>query len=196
MDSPVPPPDNGDVNRGHVFIVLAAVFGFISTVTTAIRLSMRMVNRQLGWDDFFIGLASVLVLIQCAFNGLEYRSGFGQHIYYLTKSQKLATLKWAYITEFFLFLIICLTKISICLFVLRIKPFGWLKWCLYALMTGLVVSTLLCEIILFAQCQPLHAFWDRISGKCWEPAIYNNAIWAQVGIVIDRSGSHAQLIRV
>ena len=181
MDSQIPRPPDGDVNRGTTFIVLAAVFAFLSTATTATRLTVRTLNRQLGWDDFCIGVASTLVLIQLVFNGLQYHAGDGRHLYYLTESQVESSLKWDYITEFFLFLVICVTKISICLFVLRIKNKGWLKWCLYALMAGLVITTLVCEIILFAQCQPIHAFWDK-KGTCWNPTIYNDAIWAQVGV--------------
>lgn len=179
-------PLNGDVNRGKPFIVLAIVFGFISIITTAVRLGVRTVKHQLGWDDLFIGLASGLLIIQLVFNGLQYHSGDGRHMYYLSDSQSRQALKWGYITEFFLFLIICITKISICLFVLRIKNSGWLKWSLYSLMTGLVITTTSCMIILFAQCQPIHAFWDGNSGKCWNPSIYNNAIWAQVGMCINR----------
>ena len=181
MSSAISRPPGGDVDRGNVFIVLAVVFGSISTATTAIRLSMRTVKHQLGWDDFFIGLASSLLVIQVVFNFLQHQSGYGRHVFYLTDSQRSEELKWQYITEFFLFLIIFVTKISICLFVLRIKNSGWLKWCLYSLMTGLVLTTMACEIILFAQCRPMHAYWDGMPEKCWHPAVYNNAIWAQVG---------------
>lgn len=183
MDPQSPPPA-GDVNRGTTFIALAVVFGFLSTATTAIRIGIRALSHQLGWDDLAIVLASSLVAIELVFNGLQYHTGDGRHMYYLTESQVVTTLKWGYVTEFFLFLIICFTKISICLFVLRIKKTGWLKWCLYTLMGGLVITTLVCEVILFAQCRPIHAFWDRKSGTCWDPVIYNDAIWAQVAYSI------------
>lgn len=194
MDPQSPSPA-GDVNRGTTFIVLAVVFGFLSTATTAVRISIRALSRQLGWDDLAIVLASSLVMIELVFNGLQYHTGDGRHMYYLSESQVLKTLKWGYITEFFLFFIICFTKISICLFVLRIKNNGWLKWCLYTLMAGLVITTLLCEVILFAQCRPIHAFWNRDSGTCWDPVIYNNAIWAQVGMYGVPNGPHLMLIR-
>ena len=48
-------------------------------------------------------------------------------------------------------------------------------------MAGLVVTTGFCEIVLGAQCQSIYAFWDRSAGTCWDPTIYNNVIWAQVG---------------
>ncbi len=179
MDTPSRP--DGDVDRGTTLIVLAAVLTFFSTITTIMRIFIRAIKHQLGWDDFSITLAILLLLVQLTFTGLEYHAGDGHHVFYLKTSQRVEVVKWNYITEFLLFFIICLTKISICLFILRIKKTGWLKWCLYGLMAGLVVTTLVCEIILFAQCQPIRAWWDRSAGKCWNLAIYNGSIWVQIG---------------
>ena len=175
-------PSYSDVDRGTTLIVLAAVFTFFSTITTIIRIFIRAVKHQLGWDDFSIALAVILLLIQLTFTGLAYHAGDGHHSIYLKTSQSIAVVKWNYITECLLFLIICLMKISICLFILRIKNTGWLKWCLYTLMAGLILTTLVCEIILFAQCQPIRTWWDRSAGKCWNLAVYNGSIWAQIGM--------------
>lgn len=51
-------------------------------------------------------------------------------------------------------------------------------------MVGLVATTGVCEVVLFAQCRPIRTFWDRTAGTCWDPAIYNKVIWAQVGKAI------------
>lgn len=61
----------GDSNRGTTFIILAIVFGSLSTITTLIRIRVRSIKHQLGWDDFAIGLASVLIVVELVFNGLE-----------------------------------------------------------------------------------------------------------------------------
>ena len=179
MDTDNPP--DGDVDRGTTLIVLTAVLTCFSTMTTIIRIFVRVIKHQLGWDDFSITSAVILLLIQLIFTGLEYSAGDGHHFFYLKTSQRVESLKWNYVTEILLFFIICLTKISICLFILRIQNTGWLKWCLYTLMAGLVATTLVCEIILFAQCQPLRAWWDPSAGECWNLAIYNGSIWAQIG---------------
>ncbi|KAL8961061.1 MAG: hypothetical protein Q9193_002332, partial [Seirophora villosa] len=180
MDPSEPPP-GGDSNRGTTFIIIAIVFGTISTFMTAIRITVRSIAHQFGWDDFAIGLASLLIVIELVFNGLEWRDGAGRHVYYLSTQQERRSLMWNYVTQYLIFLIVCTTKIGICLFVLRIKNTGWVKWCLYALMGGLVLTTLPCIVILSAQCRPLHALWDVEAGSCWPREVYNNAIWAQVG---------------
>lgn len=194
MDTHSPP--GGDVDRGTAFIVLAVVLFSISLTTTIIRVYMRVLQHQLGWDDFTIALATLLELIELVFNGLEYHAGDGHHVFYLKASQVVKIVKWNYVTEFFLFFIICLTKISICLFILRIKNTGWLKWFLYALMAGLVVTTLVCEVILFAQCRPIRTWWDRSAGTCWDLTIYNGSIWAQIGRFDVRAESQRFLIVV
>jgi len=158
------------------------ILGFISTATTIIRVTVRGLSRQLSWDDFVISAATFFLITGEIFNGLEYHSGYGRHIVYLTPKQIQDILKWSFVTQIFLYLTNSLTKVSICLYILRIKKTGWLKWSLYALMTGLFITAETCLIILFAQCRPIYRNWDRMSplGSCWEPTVYGNAIWAQV----------------
>ncbi|KAL8800724.1 MAG: hypothetical protein Q9182_004967 [Xanthomendoza sp. 2 TL-2023] len=177
-------PIGGDINRGTQFIVIAVVFGALSTLTTAIRVTVRTIKRQFGYDDLAVTLATGLMLIEVIFNGLEYYEGAGRHAFYLTERQRQRSLMWNYVTQYLLFLIICITKIGICLFILRIKDTGWLRWCLYALMSGLVLTTLPCIIILSAQCRPLWALWIPEAGTCWSRNVYNDAIWAQVAYSI------------
>ncbi|KAL8671559.1 MAG: hypothetical protein Q9168_003944 [Polycauliona sp. 1 TL-2023] len=177
-------PAGGDFNRGTQFITVAVVFGGLSTLTTAIRITVRIIKRQFGYDDFAITLATGLLLIQILFNGLEYHEGAGRHAFYLTERQQQRSLMWNYVTQYLIFLIIGITKIGICLFILRIKNTGWLRWCLYALMGGVVVTTLPCIIILSAQCRPLWALWMPEAGTCWTRDVYNNAIWVQVAFAI------------
>ena len=179
----LPLPPGGDVNRGATLVVLCAVFGFISTTTTIIRVTVRGLSRQLSWDDFAISAATVFLITGEIFNGLSYGSGFGRHSVYLTPKQVQAILKWSFVTQIFLYLVNSLTKVSICLYILRIKKTGWLKWSMYALMAGLFITAATCLIVLFAQCRPIYRNWDRMNphGSCWEPKVYEDAIWAQVG---------------
>ena len=174
-----PPPD-GDVSRGPAFITITIVFGLISTASTVLRLSARTLRRDFGWDDLTLAIAVVLLDVQMIFDGLEYQAGGGRHDYYLTPGQAKESLKWNYITEVLLFVIIPLTKISICFFVLRIKNTGWLKWLIYGLMTGLVITTVVPIIVLFAECRPINAFWDKSAGRCWNPRVLNDVNYVQV----------------
>ena len=168
-------------NPGTSLIIITAVFATISVLTTAIRVGVKAYQRQLKWEDHIILLAMILLLCQTTFNGLQYRWGSGSHIGTLDPDEIMQTLKYVYITEFFLFFVVLFTKASICFFTLRIKNTRNLRYSLYALMGGLVITSGICEIVLGAQCQPIYAFWDRAAGTCWDPKLYNDVIWAQVG---------------
>ena len=177
-----PLPSGGDVNRGATLVVLCGVFGFISTTTTLIRVTVRGLSQQLGWDDFAISAATIFLITGEIFNGLSYGAGYGRHTVYLTPKQIQAILKWSFVTQIFLYLVNSITKVSICLYILRIKRTGWLKWSMYALTAGLTITAATCSIILLAQCRPIYRNWDRMNphGSCWEPKVYEDAIWAQV----------------
>ena len=182
----LPKPPDGDVtSRGKVLISIVSVLVFLTALTTSLRLYVRYMKRQYGYDDLFIALATCVLLVQLAFSALLFDAGGGRHAYYLDRYKTARVLKWTYLSEITLFFVVCLTKISICLFILRIKKTGWLKWALYALMAGLVITTTGPLVILFAQCRPLHAYWDiweRKEGTCWNVKVYNDSIQVQVGM--------------
>ena len=179
----LPLPPDGDVNRGATLVILCGVLGFFSTATTIVRITVRGLSRQLGWDDFTISAAMIFLITGEIFNGIEYHSGYGRHVVYLNPKQIHDILRASWVTQFFLYLVNTLTKVSICLFILRIKRTEWLKWSLFTLMTGLFITAATCLIILLAQCRPIYLNWDRNNphGSCWNPKVYEDAIWAQVG---------------
>lgn len=175
------PPPGGDVSRGPALLAVSIVFGVLSTASTTLRIGVRAFTRNLGWDDLTIAIAVILLDVQTVFTGLVYHAGGGRHVYYLSPSQARESLKWNYVSEVLLFLIIPFTKISICFFVLRIKNTGCLKWLLYGLMIGLMVTTVVPIVILFIQCRPIKAFWNKSAGTCWSPRVLNDVNYAQVG---------------
>lgn len=173
-------------DRGPALLVLLCLFIFISIITTAIRLAVRRVRHQLGKDDLLISVTAVLAIVQSIVIVLQVCAGFGRHQDSLSEDQVRRVIKITWSAEVIFFFVLPLPKISIAFFIFRIKSRGWLRWCLYGLMAGLVLTHGLCIIILLAQCHPLHAYWDRTAGTCWNVSIYNDAIWIQIGKVIVR----------
>ena len=51
---PLPPPSDGDQNRGPLCIQVDAVLTSVAIVTTLLRLTTRLCTRHQGWDDFAI----------------------------------------------------------------------------------------------------------------------------------------------
>ena len=172
---------NDQDNRGTNVLVLTSVFTALSFCTTFVRLLIRKLDRHLGWDDLAISIAVGFTLFALPFTVLAVKDGYGQHSSILSKAQSQNVLKWLFLIEFALFITLPLTKMSICFFILRIKNTGWLKWWLWTMMAGLVLTNLVPIIVLCAQCQPVRAYWDRGAGSCWDAKVYDIAIWIGVG---------------
>lgn len=97
------------------------------------------------------------------------KSGFGRHIYYLSPKQITFALKLEYIV-FPLFMLSCMfTRMSICLFLIRIFTINlvW-KRVLYIILAFIVATGASSAIIALPQCNPVAKFWKpTINGTCW-----------------------------
>lgn len=61
---PGPPPD-GDVNRGHVILIVTAVTTSLALIVVGLRMFVRLtIVRGVGWDDYTILAASVSKLLR------------------------------------------------------------------------------------------------------------------------------------
>ncbi len=114
------------------------------------------------------------------FSAFAIRAGLGRHEYYLSLTPELLlqlvqVSKWQFLSEIVTNFSLLVTRLSVCLFLLRI--FGTLKqwkWILY-IVTGFVLITNLSSLaILLAECRPLSKNWNPlIPGKCVSPAVIN-----------------------
>ena len=89
------------------------------------------------------------------------RAGFGRHIYYLDAAHLLRFKKLNFVSGLFTNLIICLIKLSVALFLLRIGGLRkWLRYSLFATIALLVSSTIATIVVIFVQCRPIAGIWD------------------------------------
>ena len=82
-------------------------------------------------------------------------------------------LKWVSIAEFFGMLSGTCTRVSVCLFLLRIfnAVRAW-RWGLYGIMAFVVAIVIPIEVSIFGQCSPSRKLWDPLMpGSCWSPTI-------------------------
>lgn len=108
------------------------------------------------------------------------RAGLGRHEYYLSLTPELLLQlvqlsKWQFLSEILTAFSLLITRLSVCLFLLRI--FGTIrqwKWSLY-IATGFIIITNLSSLsIILAECRPVSKNWDPlIPGKCVSPAVIN-----------------------
>jgi len=101
---------------------------------------------------------------------------------YLTLQQITEAAKYLYLAEILAIFAAGLTKISICLFVIRIPNSKRLVSSLYALIGALVVVNLAYAMILCLQCRPIEHLWNPFGpGSCWDSDVYLISGYVQGG---------------
>ncbi len=105
--------------------------------------------------------------------------GVGRHMSYLARSPELLerlyqALKLETIAEVIVGCSLVFTKVSICLFLLRI--FGtnkiW-RWGLYSIGAFAVATYLASIATIYPSCQPVERMWDpTVPGTCWKAGAY------------------------
>jgi hypothetical protein len=140
---------------------------------------VRAKRHALGGDDYTIAAASLLTIGRVTCQLISVQHGNGRHREFLSTEdyQYINFLTW--LTQLFLFPILCLLKISVCLLVLRIKSTKRLKYGLWSLIVLLVLTTLLPDIVLLAECDPVSAYWTSQNDKCWTPNVRIYSIYLQ-----------------
>ena len=108
--------------------------------------------------------------------------GLGRHKYYLSKYDYKEFLKYDYLDWMQTFVTLAVSKISICLFLLRLSKFNKLKTVLWGLIGLLVITHLPLTILLLAQCDPISREWNMsLSGRCFSKHMVENILIAQGG---------------
>lgn len=171
--------NNDSDNAGPTLLVIAIVMIILCLITTTMRLLARYTRHALGSDDYTITAATLLALGRIIIQIISVPHGNGRHRRMISKSdyQYVNFLTW--LTQLFLFPVLCLLKISVCLLVLRIKNTRPLRLGLWTLISALVLTTLLPELVLLAECSPVSAYWTSQSDKCWNPAVRIDSIYLQ-----------------
>ena len=115
------------------------------------------------------------------------RSGYGRHIYYLDVAQVIRIKKLNFVSGLFTNLIICLVKLSVALFLLKIGGLRrWLRPSLFATIALLVSSTFATVVIIFVQCIPTAGIWDptvALTAKCLPASALTDVSYCSTGTV-------------
>ena len=99
--------------------------------------------------------------------------GFGRHDYYLSLEQISRMAMWLYIERSVLILSPMFTKLSICIFLLRIfqTKRAW-RWTLYSLVILVTAIGLIMFFLTFVSCQPIEKLWSpQTPGRCFNQRI-------------------------
>ncbi|KAL8881809.1 MAG: hypothetical protein Q9192_007717 [Flavoplaca navasiana] len=135
-------------NWGPPIIILTAVFLAIVPFVLALRIFTR-----LG------------ITIGAALDFVEVHYAFGKHQQFLSDHEIRQFRKYTYGEWIQTFATLMWTKVSICLFLIRLPQSKALKRPLQWTVAFLLFSNTICTTILVMQCQPLRAAWDD-DGRC------------------------------
>ena len=136
----------------------------------------RMLIRNVGWDDWLMLLATLLLLTVCILGIFFARQGDYRHIYYMSLPDIQRSVKQNLIAQPFGIMGVAFGKMSVATLMLRI--IGRSKWrrifLIIAIITAFLTSALSC-ILNFVQCNPPRALWTiGLPATCWKPEISTN----------------------
>lgn len=99
---------------------------------------------------------------------VEVSYGLGRHLQYLPMHHHIVFLKYNYLDWIQVFITLAVSKISICLFLLRISKFERWRYFLFGLIAFLIISHTPLTLLVLLQCIPLNKTWDTQGpGHCF-----------------------------
>ena len=117
--------------------------------------------------------SKLLSTVNTAFFTAAANNGLGRHAYYLSPEQQMETVRLQTIANPFGLMAFALPKISVAILLTRIMaPTKWRKRSLFAVSISVLIFTIICDILLFAQCSPSRSLWNpMISHTCWPNSV-------------------------
>ena len=116
---------------------------------------------------------------------LEVEYGLGRHVRFLPQDQYEGFLKYNFLDWIQVFVTLALSKISICLFLLRISKFERWRWFLFGLIGFLVLTHVPLTLLFLFQCIPLQKNWETVEeavpGHCMSKKAVEKIIIVQGG---------------
>ena len=172
---------------GVALITSSAILGVLAVITTCLRITVRCSRRVFGWDDTIMLAAMLVTIVRYSINIHAVTAGYGQHQDTLDEQQYIYTNFLSWMGQIFLFVSLCLLKISIGLLITRFMDAKKSRIFQMTLIVGLVLTNVEVLIVMLAECQPIKAYWDRDSGTCWSNRYRIYSIYIQVGygVLID-----------
>lgn len=133
-------------------------------------------------------LAQFINLVGLGFVTAEVFDGLGRHMYYLQPDQRRRFQIIGWLDWMQTFITIMFTKISICLFLKRIKNDRTNRLFVYTLIAANVLVTAVMCFLFLGMCRPLHAYWDvGVEGKCFSTHQVEAMVAAQGGLSLHQT---------
>ncbi|KAI1330670.1 hypothetical protein F5Y16DRAFT_396162 [Xylariaceae sp. FL0255] len=159
-------------SRGPALIAVSVVTSVAALATCILRYFVQSrLNQTIGWDDYFIGLAMLLGITGVSFTIVE-----GANIIENSSNpdpghSTSLSLEYNYLAQPWLNMGATLSKVSMCLLLLRLAGARVRLWrgVLAVLAVFLLLVNLAFTFATLLQCRPLEKIWNPlvVGGTCW-----------------------------
>ena len=114
------------------------------------------------------GMDQMINTVGMGFVMVEVHYGLGRHKYFFTQVHYIGFSKYNYLDWCQVFITLAISKIAICLFLLRISKFERWRNFLYGMIAFLILTHLPITLAYIFQCRPVNKAWDiKVPGDCW-----------------------------
>ncbi|KAI9882289.1 MAG: hypothetical protein M1823_005967 [Watsoniomyces obsoletus] len=170
-----PPPPGGDVDRASTYIAVCWTGIGITLAAVILRCHSRIMVKALNWDDYWMVITEVLVIVSTILTTVIAAKGGFRHLYYLDPNEIPLLLKLNWIAQPIAIFAFATSKMSIAILILRVMGTSlWRRWLLYFVIFSSFVVAAVGSVLTFVQCKPSRALWTpSLAGtaKCWNPAV-------------------------
>ncbi|KAK5126226.1 hypothetical protein LTR85_010461 [Meristemomyces frigidus] len=166
--------------RARAILVGNLVSFVVASILITGRLYARaFLLRHVGIDDYLLVLGWLAALVNCVLATLGTRYGSGMHEIDIPDKYLVPALKLNYATTLCYQASLCFTKLSICVFYLRVfSTTKASRWQVYAMIAFVVAFTVPLEVVTILSCVPPQKTWlPAKSGHCLNTII---AFWTSV----------------
>ncbi|KAF2806512.1 uncharacterized protein BDZ99DRAFT_394327 [Mytilinidion resinicola] len=181
-----PLPNYPNDNQGPIILATTGTVTALALITLALRLFVRIrMIRNVGWDDYAMIMAAALCIAGFICIVPEVHNGAGQHINHVDRAHFGRGLKWNFVTQPIYLWSICLVKISIGFFLLRVAATTFFRRLIISIMVFMMVYTLVCFFTIVLQCTHLSVLWDStVKSKCFAPTTLRALSYTNVSLNI------------
>lgn len=164
-------------NHGPSIISSTATLTVLCTLFLALRIYCKLSrSRGLWWDDHFLVVSWVTLVISTGFSIANARNGFGHHFLFIlqTNPASLPSLSlYSYIAGTFSVLAAVLSKTSFAITLLKLST-GWMKGFVWFSIVTMNLTMGWLAILPWASCSPVAKLWFiDLPGSCWSPKVYS-----------------------
>ncbi|KAF2440767.1 hypothetical protein P171DRAFT_325708, partial [Karstenula rhodostoma CBS 690.94] len=151
--------------------ILGVVLGttVFAVITMVARLWVRVkLIRNVGWDDYSMACATILCIVGAGIVIPEVHYGAGRHIDQISPEDFKLGFKLNFITQPIYLIAICVVKMSVGFFLLRIAIIPFYRHTIQGIMGFMAFYTTGCFFTIMFQCTNIAVQWDQSAkGTCW-----------------------------